>query len=680
MVSSTAIIHERGRGEVRLSASSSSKEERRTGKGRTWSVVRAEDLKRDSAALPVVRKFSSKALIGACDQKLIIQNALRTTEEQNVRWPEEDSKIFVEVGEMFGDGLCKMHASAMEHFSGTIKGSTEALKRNENAYLVRVEADGTMEWIAAEANSDATARRLEGMKRRFEENNPPFIEVPSRRIGEVKKIKSIKTKEKAPIAGSRFALLNSVKQRNDHLESRPAARREECRQRPKRSALKGARKKEEKARESTPGGQDAASAEIGVSIPGVSVPPIRRPRRQRESRNRWEMPPKRPDLPTTPTSPPTEEEIYLSRIKEDIQNELITIDDHGNIVVDDDSLIIDDDDVPVAPDGSLQVASMALDDDELLKKKCESVAVRLGEGIPGADSEICVPCGDVVPQRCLFVAQYKPTEVISADGVFSATADGGATVTLLSKKLAKDAGMEGRLGNITVRVVTVGGVVRTATGGNSMEIQALCEAPCCEGNSWGSFMLENVFVWDDPDITENLLSPHGVTTPRVQMDHVTSWDGRSWFQQGEHRFYLKNTANTLSLEFSVTGRVEGPVGVPGQQSRALWNQKLHFQKDLFKDLQIPEFRSGQGPTKSRELVLEEQLRMSEQEVDEQRQRLESLVEQLGDAQRLVEHQKEARQLATARVDELVSQAGEAKASAESQAMANCSFWAELAYK
>ena len=47
-------------------------------------------------------------------------------------------------------------------------------------------------------------------------------------------------------------------------------------------------------------------------------------------------------------------------------------------------------------------------------------------------------------------------------------------------------------------------------------------------------------------------------------------------------------------------------------------------KDLFKDLQIPEFRSGQGPTKSRELVLEEQVRMSEQEVDEQRQRLESL--------------------------------------------------------
>ena len=126
-----------------------------------------------------------------------------------MRWPEEDFNIFVEVGEMFGDGLCKMHASAMEHFSGTIKGSTEALKRNENAYLVRVEADGTMEWIAAEANSDATARRLEGMKRRFEENNPPFIEVPSRRIGEVKKIKSIKTKEKAPIAGSRFALLNS---------------------------------------------------------------------------------------------------------------------------------------------------------------------------------------------------------------------------------------------------------------------------------------------------------------------------------------------------------------------------------------------------------------------------------------------------------------------------------------
>ena len=65
-------------------------------------------------------------------------------------------------------------------------------------------------------------------------------------------------------------------------------------------------------------------------------------------------------------------------------------------------------------------------------------------------------------------------------------------MTLLSKKLAKDAGMEGRLGNITVRVVTVGGVVRTATGGNSMEIQALCEAPCCGGNSWGSFMLENV--------------------------------------------------------------------------------------------------------------------------------------------------------------------------------------------
>ena len=394
MVSSTAIIHERGRGEVRLSALSSSKEERRTGKGRTWSVVRAEDLKRDSAALPVVRKLSGKALIGACDQKLIIKNALRTTKEQNVRWPEEDSKIFVEVGEMFGDGLCKMHASAMEHFSGTIKGSTEALKRNENAYLVRVEADGTMEWIAAEANSDATARRLERMKRRVEENNPPFIEVPSRRIGEVKKIKSIKTKEQAPIAGSRFALLNSVKQPNDHLigvqESRPAARREECRQRPKRSALKGARKKEEKARESTPSGQDVASAEIGVS-----VPPIRRPRRQRESRNRWEVPPKRPDLPTTPTSPPTEEEIYLSRIKEDIQNELITIDDHGNIVVDDDSLIIDDDDVPVAPDGSLQVASMALDDDELLKKKCESVAVRLGEGVPGADSGICVPCGGV---------------------------------------------------------------------------------------------------------------------------------------------------------------------------------------------------------------------------------------------------------------------------------------------
>ena len=51
--------------------------------------------------------------------------------------------------------------------------------------------------------------------------------------------------------------------------------------------------------------------------------------------------------------------------------------------MDDDSLIINDDDVPVAPDGSLQVASMALDDDELLKKKCESVAVRLGEGIPG---------------------------------------------------------------------------------------------------------------------------------------------------------------------------------------------------------------------------------------------------------------------------------------------------------
>ena len=172
MVSSTAIIHERGRGEVRLSASSSSKEERRTGKGRTWSVVRAEDLKRDSAALPIVRKLSGKALIGACDQKLIIKNALRTTKEQNVRWPEEDSEIFVEVGEMFGDGLCKMHASAMEHFSGTIKGSTEALKRNENAYLVRVEADGTMEWIAAEANSDATARRLEGMKRSFEENPP----------------------------------------------------------------------------------------------------------------------------------------------------------------------------------------------------------------------------------------------------------------------------------------------------------------------------------------------------------------------------------------------------------------------------------------------------------------------------------------------------------------------------
>ena len=311
MVSSTAIIHERGRGEVRLSASSSSKEERRTGKGRTWSVVRAEDLKRDSAALPVVRKLSAKALIGACDQKLIIQNALRTTKEQNVRWPEEDSNIFVEVGEMFGDGLCKMHASAMEHFSGTIKGSTEALKRNENAYLVRVEADGTMEWIAAEANSDATARRLEGMKRRFEENNPPFIEVPSRRIGEAKKIPSIRTKEKAPIGGSRFALLNSVKQQNNHLigvqKSQPAARREECRQRPKRSALKGARKKEEKARESTPSGQDVASAEIGVS-----VPPIRRPRRQRESRNRWEMPPKRPELPTTPTSPPTEEEIWSS--------------------------------------------------------------------------------------------------------------------------------------------------------------------------------------------------------------------------------------------------------------------------------------------------------------------------------------------------------------------------------
>ena len=304
MESSIAIIHERGQGEVRILASSSSKEERRTRKGRVWSVVRAADLKRDSAALPVVRELSSKALIGACDQKLLIQNALRATDERNVRWPEENPKFFVEVGEMIGDGLCKMHASAMEHFSGTIKGSVEALKRNESAYLVRVEADGTMEWVAAEANSDATARRLEGMKRSFEETNAPFVEVPSRRIGEASKIPRIATKVRSAIGrGSRFALLNSIKSTNENVEvhsPRPEARKMGCK---KRSALKGAREKEENTRKNTSSKRDAEPLEIGIS-----VPPIRRPRRQRESKLQWEVPPKRPDLPDTPSSPPTEED------------------------------------------------------------------------------------------------------------------------------------------------------------------------------------------------------------------------------------------------------------------------------------------------------------------------------------------------------------------------------------